>query len=106
MAYVPSTGDMYPLLGRPQDALGPNRDHVKYPTYGGYSFDASTTNFTYTIENVQVTLSFSSPITPSDMRAQSIPASYIEVIAEGSKDINVYVDINGRESHQILRIFG
>lgn len=97
MAYVPSSGKVYPLLGRVQDALGPNMNHLKYPKYDGYTFDASSTNFTFNIEDVQLTLSFSSPVTPEDTRAQSLPASYLEAIAEGNKDISVYVDINGRK---------
>lgn len=100
MAHVPSTGITYPLLGRIQDALLPeswfDRYKVQYPNYQGYKLDASATNFTYNVEGVTVTLSFWSPITPEDTLAQSIPGAYLEVIAEGDKDINIYVDINGQ----------
>ncbi|KAL8951049.1 MAG: hypothetical protein Q9222_002942 [Ikaeria aurantiellina] len=74
--------------------------------YLGASFDASTTNFTYSIpapaslakstEPVELTLSFLSPITPTSTLRQSIPASYLTVHVKGSFNVNLYVDLNGQ----------
>ncbi len=73
------------------------------PTYHGPSFDASTTNLTYTlgVENsshgaVDLTLSFVSPLTPSSTLRQSIPAAYLAVYVRGSVDISVYTEVNGQ----------
>ncbi|KAK4189611.1 hypothetical protein QBC35DRAFT_492514 [Podospora australis] len=103
MAAVPGTGKVYPLLGRPHDSL--SSDHklykIAYPEYLGTTFDASTTNLTYSIpgsssdHSVQVTLSFLSPITPSSTFRQSIPAAYLTVVAEGCTNLDIYTDING-----------
>ncbi|KAG8156946.1 hypothetical protein KVR01_013168 [Diaporthe batatas] len=104
LAAVPGSGDVYPLLGRPQDSLGgsSNDYNVTFPDYLGATFDASTTNLTYLIagpkgkdESVLLTLSFLSPITPTSTLRQSLPAAYLTVHAEGSFDVNVYIDLNG-----------
>ncbi|KUI58828.1 hypothetical protein VP1G_06143 [Cytospora mali] len=104
MASVPESGDVYPLLGRPQDSLaGSGRDYnVTFPDYLGATFDASTTNLTYSIpalnlkdEPLKITLSFLSPITPTSTLRQSLPAAYLTVHAEGAFDVNVYIDLNG-----------
>ncbi|KAM7186099.1 protein of unknown function (DUF1793) domain containing protein [Rhypophila sp. PSN 637] len=101
MASVPSKGNVYPLLGRPQDSLGSSVHYnISYPEYLGATFDASTTNLTYLIhgskdDSVRLTLSFLSPLTPSSTLRQSIPAAYLTVSAEGSFDVDVYTDING-----------
>lgn len=104
LAAVPGSGDVYPLLGRPQDSLGGSASdyNVTFPEYLGATFDASTTNLTYLIagpkgkdESVKLTLSFLSPITPTSTLRQSLPAAYLTVHAEGSFDVNVYIDLNG-----------
>lgn len=104
MASVPESGDVYPLLGRPQDSLaGSGRDYnVTFPDYLGATFDASTTNLTYSIpapnlqdEPLRLTLSFLSPITPTSTLRQSLPAAYLTVHVEGAFDVNVYIDLNG-----------
>lgn len=103
MASVPESGQVFPLLGRPQDSLGGARHDYKvtFPEYIGATFDASTTNLTYSItstgssEAVKLTLSFLSPITPTSTLRQSLPAAYLTVHVEGSFDVNVYIDING-----------
>lgn len=104
LASVPGSGDVYPLLGRPQDSLGGSGSeyNVTFPDYLGATFDASTTNLTYLIagpkgkdESVRLTLSFLSPITPTSTLRQSMPAAYLTVHAEGSFDVNVYIDLNG-----------
>lgn len=100
MVYSPSSKLVYPLFGRIQDALGNEKDggyKVQYADFTGSNYDSSVTNLTYVVEGVRVVLSFSSPITPSDIKAQSVPATYFEVILEGKKDLDVYVDVNGRE---------
>ncbi|KAI2619115.1 DUF1793-domain-containing protein [Hypomontagnella submonticulosa] len=98
MAAVPETKTVYPLLGRSQDFLRHSSSYnVSFPKYGGATFDASTTNLTYTIQgtNVRITLSFLSPITPTSTFRQSLPAGYLTCIVEGSTDISLYMDING-----------
>lgn len=101
---MPDSGDVYPLLGRPQDSLdGSARDYnVTFPDYLGATFDASTTNLTYSIPSpsfqngpLKITLSFLSPITPTSTLRQSLPAAYLTVHAEGAFDVNVYIDLNG-----------
>ena len=104
MASVPESGKVYPLLGRPHDSLP--HSHPKYnvtiPGYLGTTFDASTTNLTYTLDApglgrrpLRLTLSFLSPITPSSTLRQSIPAAYLTVLVEGDCDVNIYLDLNG-----------
>ncbi|KAL9039446.1 MAG: hypothetical protein Q9214_004875, partial [Letrouitia sp. 1 TL-2023] len=109
MATVPGSGNAYPLLGRPHDSLSLKHRatyNISFPTYIGASFDASVTNFTYSIpapapltqstEPLELVLSFFSPITPTSTLRQSIPASYMTVHVKGSFDIDVYVDLNGQ----------
>ncbi|KAL8849232.1 MAG: hypothetical protein Q9221_005762 [Calogaya cf. arnoldii] len=109
MAAVPGSDKVYPLLGRPQDSLSLDTHaeyNVSFPEYLGAHFDASTTNFTYSIpapqslststKPVELTLSFLSPITPTSTLRQSIPASYMTVHVKGSFNINLYVDLNGQ----------
>lgn len=103
MASVPGAGKIYPLLGRPHDSLpsGHKAYKVAYPEYLGTTFDASTTNLTYSIpgsssdHSVRVILSFLSPITPSSTLRQSIPAAYLTVVVEGCSNLDIYTDING-----------
>jgi len=47
-------------------------------------------------EEVELILSFLSPITPTSTLRQSIPASYITIYVKGTFDIDVYVDVNGQ----------
>ncbi|KAL6720327.1 hypothetical protein ACLMJK_002248 [Lecanora helva] len=111
LAAVPKTGYVYPLLGRPHDSLLLQDDdsyNVSYCTYEGATFDASTTNLTYSIPvpkesadsapspPLEVVLSFLSPITPTSTLRQSIPASYLTVYVRGHFDVDIYVDINGQ----------
>ncbi|KAI9370111.1 hypothetical protein BJX61DRAFT_109819 [Aspergillus egyptiacus] len=101
MAQVPSTGTVYPLLGKPHENL-PESASLEFPTYLGANYDASTTNLTYSIgsnsgpTSVNITVSFLSPITPTSTLRQSIPASYVTVYVDGDVAVNVYMDINGR----------
>ncbi|QGA13172.1 hypothetical protein EYB26_000819 [Talaromyces marneffei] len=103
LAQVPGAGTVYPLLGRPQDSLRKDsgaKYTIDYPLYGGATYDASTTNLTYTLpisdRELEIVLSFLSPITPTSTLRQSIPASYLNVYVTGNVDVNVYVDMNGQ----------
>jgi hypothetical protein len=116
---------VFPLLGRPHDSLDDkskeyvhriptNQDGqltqrpsytIAYPTYQGAKYDASTTNLTYSIrapktlkkaKDVEIILSFLSPITPTSTLRQTIPAAYLSVYVEGGVDVNIYVDVNGQ----------
>ncbi|KAH9910050.1 DUF1793-domain-containing protein [Xylariomycetidae sp. FL2044] len=102
MASVPDNRTAYPLLGRVQDFLDEQSSsyNVKYPKYHGVTFDASTTNLTYTIAgtDLKITLSFLSPITPTSTFRQSLPAGYLTCYVEGSTDVSLFVDINGEWS--------
>ncbi|RYO93614.1 hypothetical protein DL766_010537 [Monosporascus sp. MC13-8B] len=98
MAAVPDSNTVYPLLGRSQDFLKRSSSyHVSFPKYHGVSFDASTTNLTYTIKgtDLKITLSFLSPITPTSTFRQSLPAGYLTAFVEGSHDVSIYIDVNG-----------
>ncbi|KAM5451018.1 hypothetical protein MaudCBS49596_004129 [Microsporum audouinii] len=108
MAHVPSTGNTYPLLGRPHDSLGENNPkngyNVSYAQFLGSKYDASTTNMTYLIqpegkhlagESVKITITFLSPITPTSTLRQAIPAGYVTVRVEGNLNVNIYMDMNG-----------
>lgn len=103
MASTPDTHTVYPLLGRPQDALSRSDPDFKvsFPEFLGATFDASTTNLTYVLpgpaatDGTNVTLSFLSPITPTSTFRQSIPAAYLTVYVEGSFDVDIYLDLNG-----------
>ncbi|KAL4810523.1 hypothetical protein BDV18DRAFT_131191 [Aspergillus unguis] len=100
MAQVPSTGTVYPLLGKPHETLPESTDY-DFPTYLGARYDASTTNLTYSIDkdastSANITVSFLSPITPTSTLRQSIPASYITVYIDSEVTVNIYMDINGQ----------
>ncbi|KAI1262180.1 DUF1793-domain-containing protein [Xylariaceae sp. FL1019] len=99
MAAVPGNQTVYPLLGRPQDFLHqhPSSYNVTFPEYQGATFDASTTNLTYAIQesDIKIILSFLSPITPTSTLRQSLPASYLTCHVEGSSDVSLYLDVNG-----------
>ncbi|KAK5106519.1 hypothetical protein LTS08_000638 [Lithohypha guttulata] len=104
LARLPHEEKVYPLLGRPQDALSPHDSsyNVSYPTYLGSKYDASTTNLTYNIlshnssRSLEITLSFLSPITPTSTLRQSIPAAYLNVFVTGDVDVDIYIDVNGQ----------
>ncbi|CAG8288378.1 unnamed protein product [Penicillium olsonii] len=102
MAQVPSQNAVYPLLGRPHDSLQKHGNyHVKYPTYLGLTYDASTTNLTYQIDAgsaapLGITVSFLSPITPTSTLRQSIPAAYVTIDVQGDVDVNIYMDVTGQ----------
>ncbi|RYP62957.1 hypothetical protein DL770_009498 [Monosporascus sp. CRB-9-2] len=114
MAAVPDSNTVYPLLGRSQDFLGRSSSYyVSFPKYHGVSFDASTTNLTYTIKgtDLKITLSFLSPITPTSTFRQSLPAGYLTAFVEGSHDVSIYIDVNGEwvsgnRKNQIVWNFG
>ncbi|PVI04026.1 glutaminase A [Periconia macrospinosa] len=106
LAQIPDTHEVYPLLGRPQDFLD-KRDttiSIKEPHYKGASYDASTTNLTYTIPaprdskqaGLDLVLSFLSPITPTSTARQTIPAAYLKIYVQGTFDLNLYLDVNGQ----------
>ena len=76
-----------------------------YPDYQGAKYDASTTNLTYTLpppstfpdaDDLEIVLSFLSPITPTSTLRQSIPAAYLTVYVKGSFNVNIYIDVNGQ----------
>ena len=122
MAHIPSQGAVYPLLGRPQDSLQKKDSryesqssvlypsiqlltsysyHIKYPSYLGTTYDASTTNLTYSIDAgssypLNLTISFLSPITPTSTLRQSIPAAYVTIDVQGDVDVNIYMDVTGQ----------
>ncbi|KAH9861248.1 hypothetical protein IAQ61_010985 [Plenodomus lingam] len=107
LASLPDTNEIYPLLGRPQDSLQPESNDyaIVYPKYKGAKYDASTTNLTYSIgapeklagvKDLDITLSFHSPITPTSTLRQAIPAAYLSIHVQGSFDVSLYVDMNGQ----------
>ncbi|KAF1999755.1 glutaminase A [Amniculicola lignicola CBS 123094] len=107
LASLPDSKEVFPLLGRPHDSLKDDqKDYsISYPTYKGAKYDASTTNLTYSLpapdklkgaDDLEITLSFLSPITPTSTLRQSIPAAYLTVYVEGSFDVNIYIDVNGQ----------
>jgi hypothetical protein len=82
-----------------------NSYSISYPKYNGAKYDASTTNLSYSIpapekfpnaNDLEITLSFLSPVTPSSTLRQSIPASYLTVYVEGKFDVTIYIDVNGQ----------
>ena len=79
--------------------------NISYPTYKGAKYDASVTNLTYAISSpnstsdasdLELILSFLSPITPSSTLRQSIPAAYLTIYVTGNFNIDVYIDVNGQ----------
>ncbi|KAH7136087.1 glutaminase A [Dendryphion nanum] len=100
LASLPDSRTVFPLLGRPHDSLKGDEDRgydIAYPTYDGAKYDASTTNLTYSLpNNIEIILSFLSPVTPTSTLRQTIPASYLTIYASGSSDVNIYVDVNGQ----------
>jgi hypothetical protein len=78
---------------------------VSTPIYKGAKYDASTTNLSYAIpapdkfkhaDDLEITLSFLSPVTPTSTFRQSLPAAYLTVFVEGCFDVNIYIDVNGQ----------
>jgi hypothetical protein len=107
LASLPDTDTVYPLLGRPQDSLRKKDEAytIDFPQYQGAKYDASTTNLTYTLpapekfpeaDDLEIILSFLSPITPTSTLRQSIPAAYLTIHVKGTFDVNIYVDVNGQ----------
>ncbi|KAH0843775.1 hypothetical protein AYO21_07913 [Fonsecaea monophora] len=107
LASVPGERTAYPLLGRPQDSLRKEGDNytVSTPIYRGAVYDASTTNLSYSLplpslysgsSNIDITISFLSPITPTSTVRQSIPASYVTVYVSGNVPVDIYIDVNGQ----------
>lgn len=105
MASVPETSTVYPLLGRAYDSLDDDGQHynLSYPTYLGAQYDASITNLSYSIpspeargNDLEVILSFLSPITPTSTLRQSIPAAYVSVHVKGDFNVDIYIDVNGQ----------
>lgn len=102
MAFVPNTSTIYPLLGRPHDALQASTFNLSFPSYLGPQFDASSTNLSFAIRSsdtnqpILIDISFLSPITPTSTLRQSIPASYLTITATGDTDVHIYIDINGQ----------
>ncbi|KAF1935642.1 glutaminase A [Clathrospora elynae] len=107
LASLPDSNEVFPLLGRPHDSLEHDDKNytVAYPVYRGAKYDASTTNLTYslrapdnlaTAKDLEITLSFLSPITPTSTLRQAIPAAYLSIHVEGTFDVNIYVDVNGQ----------
>lgn len=81
------------------------RYSIDFPKYRGAKYDASTTNLTYSLPapakfvdvgDLNITLSFLSPVTPTSTLRQSIPAAYLTIYVEGSFDVEIYVDVNGQ----------
>ena len=79
--------------------------NVSFPTYRGATYDASTTNLSYSIpsssgagrpKHLEIVLSFLSPLTPTSTLRQSIPASYFTVHVKGNFHVNIYTDVNGQ----------
>lgn len=100
LARVPDTGRVYPLLGRPQDAVS----NTTLPQFDGYEYTADTTRLKYTLqEDVEIDLVWTSPITPEDERAQSLPASYLKVKVTGTLGVDIYIDVNGSESSTVQK---
>ncbi|KAF4121773.1 protein of unknown function (DUF1793) [Geosmithia morbida] len=102
MVSIPDSGQVFPLLGRPQDSL-PSDLPLSEPKHHDISFDASTTNITYHLQLgfdasafAYVTLSFLSPVTPTSVFRQSLPAAYVTIYVEGPARVNVYADLNGK----------
>ncbi|KAI9737484.1 MAG: hypothetical protein M1834_009639 [Cirrosporium novae-zelandiae] len=108
LASIPDSHTVYPLLGRPQDSLLPQRPsddyNVSYPVYLGAKYDASVTNLSYSIPSprgfsskpAELKLSFLSPISPTSTLRQSIPASYLTVEVTSDFNIDIYIDLNGQ----------
>ncbi|KAJ4304819.1 hypothetical protein N0V90_000347 [Kalmusia sp. IMI 367209] len=112
LAHLPDTKEVFPLLGRPHDSLRSHKKDdvsrfkgISHPQYKGARYDASTTNLTYALPasdklpdaaDLNITLSFLSPITPTSTLRQSLPAAYLTVYVEGSFDVDIYIDINGQ----------
>lgn len=103
LASVPESSTVFPLLGRPHDSLPTSQKQydISFPVFRGFGFDASVTNLTYSIPSpsssseLEVVLSFLSPITPTSTLRQAIPASYLKIYVSGDFDIDIYVDLNG-----------
>ena len=79
--------------------------NVSYPKYLGAQFDASTTNLSYSIPppkhlgdagDLEILITFLSPITPTSTLRQSIPAGYVNVEVTGNFDVDIYIDVNGQ----------
>ncbi|ODQ51653.1 DUF1793-domain-containing protein [Saitoella complicata NRRL Y-17804] len=98
---------VYPLVGRGHEDLFKEASDslLRHPHYRGASYDASTTNLSYTLSmdnaadqwssDTRVTLSFISPVTPDDTFRQAVPACYLAVHVEGTAELSIYIEFNG-----------
>lgn len=48
------------------------------------------------MKDVEIVISFLSPITPTSTLRQTIPAAYLAVHVTGNLDVSIYVDVNGQ----------
>ena len=92
-------GTSYTFMGIPQLA---NQPALQAMTQTDLTVTSTKSIFTLTGGGVQLVVTFLSPVEPGDVRRQSMPLSYVSVVAASADgkahDVNIYMDISGEWS--------
>lgn len=88
-------GKAYQFMGHDDDDEPAPVDKTKPSKI---DIDSQWSNFTYSVDGVDLTASFFSPVAPKDTCRQSIPLSYLQVaVSSGdNKKVKLYGDIDSR----------
>jgi hypothetical protein len=69
----------------------------------GLKVTSTTSEFTLVAGGVRLVVAFLSPVEPGDLRRQSVPLSYLSIVASSidhvAHQVSVYVDISGEWAH-------
>ncbi|KAF8508112.1 hypothetical protein JB92DRAFT_3121204 [Gautieria morchelliformis] len=91
--FVRVDGIAYSILGQPPLTHG-----AQLANQTGFSFSATQSKFVHTAGNVMVTTNFISPIEPTNLVLQSLPATYLTISTQSTDGrqhrIQVYSDIS------------
>ena len=92
-------GTSYVFMGIPQLA---NQPALQAMTQTDLTVTTTRSIFTLTGGGVKLVVTFLSPVEPGDVRRQSVPMSYVSVVASSADgkahDVNLYLDISGEWS--------
>ncbi len=91
-------GTAYLFAGAPASSVVPNS-----MTQTSVQLTATRSIFTFTAAGVTLTVTFFSPVEPTDLQRQSVPLSYVTVRAAsadgGSHTVDVHLDVSAEWAH-------
>ena len=94
-------GKTYQWMGIPSNSVGTNGTNGTMPNVNQTSYTYTSTKSIFTMDvgsKVRMTITFLSPITPDDMKRQSLTLSYMQVqvvsLDGSSHSVQLYSDIS------------